>query len=74
MRCSASRRRAGRGRVPDGGQDALIRVRLELWEAAFGTVKPLNVETAVVCPKCQGTGAADGTQPEQCKTCKAPAM
>lgn len=51
------------------GQDALVRVRLELWEAAFGTVKPLNVETAVVCSKCQGTGAADGTKPEQCKTC-----
>ncbi|MSW15577.1 MAG: DnaJ domain-containing protein, partial [Actinobacteria bacterium] len=34
------------------GQDALIRVELDLAEACFGTERELSVETAVVCEKC----------------------
>ncbi len=51
------------------GQDALVRLNLTLAEAAFGITKPLRVDTAVVCPRCNGTGGADGGEPVTCTTC-----
>ena len=51
------------------GQDALVRLDLELAEAAFGTTKPLRVDTAVLCPRCNGSGATEGSQPVRCATC-----
>ena len=51
------------------GQDALVRLDLELAEAAFGTTKPLRVDTAVLCPRCNGVGAAEGSAPVRCTTC-----
>lgn len=51
------------------GQDALVRQALTLSEAAFGVTKPLSVDTAVVCPKCTGTGCADEQEPVTCTTC-----
>jgi molecular chaperone DnaJ len=51
------------------GQDALVRLDLELAEAAFGTTKPLRVDTAVLCPRCSGAGAAEGSEPVRCSTC-----
>jgi len=51
------------------GQDALVRLQLELAEAAFGTTKPLQVDTAVLCPRCSGSGANDGSGPVTCSTC-----
>jgi molecular chaperone DnaJ len=52
------------------GQDALVRLDLELAEAAFGTTKPLRVDTAVLCPRCNGSGASDGSKPVTCATCR----
>jgi molecular chaperone DnaJ len=51
------------------GQDALVRLDLELAEAAFGTSKPLRVDTAVLCPRCNGSGASEGSGPTRCGTC-----
>jgi molecular chaperone DnaJ len=51
------------------GQDALVRLDLELAEAAFGTTKPLRVDTAVLCPRCNGSGASEGSRPVRCSTC-----
>jgi len=51
------------------GQDALVRLNLALAEAAFGVTKPITVDTAVICPSCQGSGSGDGGQPVQCTTC-----
>jgi molecular chaperone DnaJ len=51
------------------GQDALIRLDVELAEAAFGTTRELKVDTAVVCPLCGGDGAAPGSSPQTCETC-----
>jgi molecular chaperone DnaJ len=51
------------------GQDALVRLELELAEAAFGTTKPLQVDTAVLCPRCTGSGSAEGSAPVRCPTC-----
>lgn len=51
------------------GQDALIRLDLELAEAAFGTTREFKVDTAVVCSVCAGSGAAAGSAPVRCEVC-----
>ncbi|WP_182523740.1 molecular chaperone DnaJ [Nocardioides dongkuii] len=52
------------------GQDALIRLEIELAEAAFGVTRELNVDTAVQCSTCHGEGAAPGTHAVPCETCR----
>ena len=52
------------------GQDALIRVEVNLMEATFGCERDLNVETAVSCNKCNGTGCANNSKPRTCDICK----
>ena len=53
------------------GQDALVRLDLELAEAAFGTTKPVRLDTAVLCPRCNGSGTSEGAAPVRCATCHA---
>lgn len=62
----------GRGPKPRvrRGQDALIRLEIELAEAAFGVTRELKVDTAVVCETCHGGGAAEGSEPITCETCR----
>ncbi|MEI7697779.1 MAG: molecular chaperone DnaJ [Actinomycetes bacterium] len=52
------------------GQDSLIRIEVSLHEACFGTEREISVESAVVCPKCTGSGCVDGGQPTMCNVCK----
>ena len=52
------------------GQDALIRIEVDLNEACFGTEREIGVESAVLCTKCHGTGCADDAKPQVCQTCK----
>lgn len=52
------------------GQDALIRIPVQLHEACFGSERELAVETAVVCPTCQGACTAPGTSVRTCDVCK----
>jgi molecular chaperone DnaJ len=63
----------GQGRGPRPrtrrGQDALVRLEIELAEAAFGITRELKVDTAVLCNVCRGSGAAPGSQPVTCETC-----
>lgn len=51
------------------GQDALIRLEVDLAEAAFGVSRELKVDTAIRCTTCGGDGAAPGSQPVACETC-----
>ncbi len=64
----------GQGRGPRSrvrrGQDALIRIDIELAEAAFGVTRELKVDTAVACTTCGGDGAAPGSHPVPCETCR----
>jgi molecular chaperone DnaJ len=64
---------AGGGRGPRPrvrrGQDALIRLEVDLAEAAFGVTRELKVDTAVLCTVCNGDGAAPGSSPKTCETC-----
>jgi molecular chaperone DnaJ len=52
------------------GQDALVRLDITLAEAAFGVTRELTVDTAVVCTECTGSGAAPGSEPVTCETCR----
>lgn len=60
--------RGPRSRV-QRGQDALLRLNVDLAEAAFGVTHEIKVDTAVTCTLCEGSGAANGSQPETCRTC-----
>jgi molecular chaperone DnaJ len=51
------------------GADALVRIELDLADAAFGSSREITLDTAVLCPTCQGAGTAAGTHPETCQTC-----
>lgn len=52
------------------GQDALIRVEIQLSEACFGVTKTLGIETAIICTKCGGDGCESGSSPRTCDICK----
>ncbi len=65
----ASGGRGPRSRVRRG-QDALIRIEVDLAEAAFGVSRELKVDTAVLCETCHGGGAAPGSEPVPCETCR----
>lgn len=51
------------------GQDALLRVEIDLDEVIFGTHRDLEVDTAVLCETCQGSCCQPGTSPITCDIC-----
>ncbi|KQO65041.1 molecular chaperone DnaJ [Curtobacterium sp. Leaf261] len=63
----------GRGSGPrsraERGQDALLRVEVDLDEVVFGARKDLEVDTAVLCETCDGSCCAPGTGPRTCDIC-----
>lgn len=63
----------GGGRGPQSrqrrGQDALIRIEVDLDQAVFGAERELVVDTAVVCPTCEGSCCRPGTAPTRCDVC-----
>ena len=52
------------------GQDALLRVDLSLREAVFGVEKSLSIDTAVICPDCNGSCCKPGTSVRVCDICR----
>lgn len=62
---------AQRGPVPRArrGQDALVRLDIDLAEAAFGAHREVPVDTAVLCGTCQGSCCRPGTSPRTCDVC-----
>lgn len=52
------------------GQDALLRIEVELGDAIFGVKREMEVDTAVVCGTCEGSCCAPGTQPVTCDICQ----
>src|SRR3978361_504521 len=51
------------------GQDALVRVELDLDEVVFGSKRDLEIQTAVLCETCDGSCAAPGTSVQTCDIC-----
>lgn len=52
------------------GQDALVRVEIELNDVIFGMQRDIEVDTAVLCETCGGDCCAPGTQPVTCDICR----
>ena len=52
------------------GEDVLARVTITFEEAAFGCKKEISFARIEGCSECDATGAAKGTKPETCQTCK----
>ncbi len=51
------------------GQDALLRVELDLDEVIFGSKRDLEIQTAVLCETCNGSCCAPGTSLQTCDIC-----
>ena len=56
--------------MPQEGDDILARVTVTFEEAAFGCRKEVSFARVEGCSECGTTGAAKGTSPETCSTCK----
>lgn len=52
------------------GADLRYDLRISFLEAAFGHSTTIELEKLITCSKCRGTGAASGSSPETCRTCK----
>ena len=59
----------GRNQGPMKGSNIRKSVRVTFEEAVFGCEKELDVVLKDPCPKCNGTGAKPGTNPETCPKC-----
>lgn len=63
----------GGGRGPrsrrERGQDALLRVEVDLADVLFGVHRDIEVDTAVVCETCNGSCCQPGTAPVTCDIC-----
>ncbi len=52
------------------GQDALVRLDIDLGDAVFGSDKELTIDTAVGCGTCHGEGMQPGTSTRTCDVCE----
>ncbi len=52
------------------GQDALVNLKLDLADVIFGVHRDLEVDTAVLCPTCNGSCTREGAQPVTCTICR----
>ncbi len=67
---AAGGQRGGRPRSRrERGQDALVRITLELGDVVFGAHRDIDVDTAVLCETCQGSCCQPGTTPVTCDIC-----
>lgn len=60
---------SGRSRASQQGRDVLVPVELTLEEVVTGARKRVEVDVAVHCDQCGGSGSADGSGPTTCPTC-----
>ncbi|MBK8469179.1 MAG: molecular chaperone DnaJ [Candidatus Phosphoribacter sp.] len=51
------------------GQDALVRLQIDLNDAVFGVEEDLTIDTAVRCATCHGDGCQPGTGVSTCVLC-----
>ena len=58
-----------RKRGPRAGQDLLMKLEIELLEAARGTTKVVDVNRQEPCDECNGSGAKKGTVATTCNYC-----
>jgi len=58
-----------RRRGPRPGPDLLMKLEIELVEAARGTSRSIAVSRQEFCTECRGSGAKKGTSPTPCNYC-----
>ncbi|GAB3561156.1 molecular chaperone DnaJ [Spelaeicoccus albus] len=51
------------------GQDALIRLAIDLSTAVFGGTEQIEIDTAILCKTCKGSCTRPGTSPKTCDIC-----
>jgi molecular chaperone DnaJ len=51
------------------GEDALIRLDVDLGDIVFGTTRDVTMNTAAVCGVCHGSCCQPGTSPRTCDVC-----
>lgn len=54
---------------PMQGANIKINMRISFMDAVFGVDKTIEMALKEDCPKCHGSGAKPGTQPETCPKC-----
>jgi len=52
------------------GQDALVRIEIDLADVIFGVQRDIEVDTAILCDTCKGDSCAPGTTPVTCDICR----
>ncbi|GAC1353028.1 MAG: molecular chaperone DnaJ [Polyangiales bacterium] len=62
--------RARGQRGPQRGPDLRVGERLSLHDAAFGCKREIGLRFPAPCDNCGGSGAAPGTEPVRCTTCR----
>jgi molecular chaperone DnaJ len=60
----------GRRQGPRRGADLRVQERLTLKEAVLGCKKEVAIRAPATCDPCGGSGAAPGSQRQQCATCR----
>lgn len=58
-----------RSNAPRRGRDTEAQLSISFEEAAKGCKKTVSYSCIDVCPDCDGSGAANGTQPKTCPAC-----
>ncbi|HEU5118220.1 MAG TPA: molecular chaperone DnaJ [Isosphaeraceae bacterium] len=59
-----------RQRGPRAGQDLLMKLEVDLLEAARGASKSVELTRPELCDTCSGTGSKPGTKPVSCDYCR----
>lgn len=59
---------------PARGADLIYNLNLSFDDALRGVTTRVNIESEQACVMCSGTGAAPGTAPTQCPSCKGTGM
>lgn len=67
---NAAQRSSGPRSRTERGQDALLRIEVELDEVIFGTARDIDIDTAVRCETCDGSCCAPGTSVITCDMCR----
>jgi molecular chaperone DnaJ len=62
-------RSRGGGQRARKGPDTKAELEIDFLEACFGVDKPLELQTAVTCETCAGTGGKKGSTPTKCSYC-----
>lgn len=62
-------RQSSNPNAPQNGADLRLNLQIDFEEAVSGVKKEVKITHMETCDECNGTGAAEGSKPENCRTC-----